>query len=125
PTGKRDSGPELQRMARLQTPGGGGSPAPGLVLGGKGGAPGPISPPEDIVFNGGGAGGVNLPKAPPRIGGGGGKSILSVENPLAKELIPEEKPGVGPGLGGNQGQGAGGGVGVGRELGIGTRLDGK
>ncbi len=125
PAGKKDAGPELQRMARLQAPGGGGSPAPGIVLGGKGGAPGPITPPEDIVFNGGGAGGVNLPKAPPSIGGGGGKSILSVENPLAKELIPEEKPGIGPGLGGNQGHGAGGGVGVGRDLGIGTRLDGK
>lgn len=127
PVGKRDSGmPRLDRAPRLdRNPGGGGSPAPGVVLGGKDGAPGPENPPEDVVFNGGGAGGMNLPKAAPRIGGGGGRSILSVENPLAKDAIPEEKPGLGPGLGGGQGAGAGGGAGYSRSRGIGTRLDGK
>jgi hypothetical protein len=125
--GRKDAGePKLTRMARADIPvGGGGSPAPGIVLGGRGGAPGPEAPPEDILFNGGGAGGTHLPKAAPRIGGGGGKSILSVDNPLAKEAIPEDKPGLGPGLGGGQGLGGGGGVGVGRGEGIGTRLDGK
>lgn len=125
PTGIRDAGePKLQRMARNDLPGGGGSPAPGPVLGGKGGAKGPEAPPEDILFNGGGAGGMNLPRVAPRIGGGGGASILSVENPLAKEAIPEDKPGLGAGLGGGQGLGADKGVGVGRGAGIGTRLDG-
>src|SRR5205085_7235022 len=87
PTGVKEAGtPKILRMAQaVEVPGGGGSVAPGPVLGGKGGAPGPEAPPEDILFNGGGAGGTNLPKAAPRIGGGGGRSILSVENPLAKE----------------------------------------
>src|SRR5205085_9884370 len=56
PTGIRDAGePKLQRTARNDLPGGGGSPAPGPVLGGKGGAKGLEAPPEDILFNGGGA----------------------------------------------------------------------
>jgi uncharacterized protein YegL len=126
PVGVRNAGvPKLDRMARIDpNPGGGGSPAPGPVLGGKGGARGPEAPPEDILYNGGGAGGKDLPKIAPRIGGGGGRSILSVENPLAKDSIPEEKPGLGPGLAGGQGAGAGGGVGYSRDRGIGTRLDG-
>src|SRR6185503_2384517 len=47
PVGVRNAGvPKLDRMARIDpNPGGGGSPAPGLVLGGKGGAPGPEKPP--------------------------------------------------------------------------------
>ena len=40
----------------------GGSEAPSVVLGGKGGANAPDSPPEDVVYNGGGAGGDKLPK---------------------------------------------------------------
>ncbi|MCX6380062.1 MAG: VWA domain-containing protein [Armatimonadetes bacterium] len=61
----------------------------------------------------------------PRLGGGGGRSILSVDNPLVKDAIPEEKPGVGLGLGGGQGSGAKEGIGTARGRGIGTRLDGK
>lgn len=99
---------------------GGGSPAPGVVLGGQGGAPGPPAPPEDILFSGGGAGGAQLPVAAPRLGGGGGLSVLTTENPLAKETVPEEKPGLGPGLNGGQGTGSGGGVGFVRDRGIGT-----
>lgn len=127
PTGIKDAGePKLSRVAKADlNPGGGGSPAPGIIPGGKGGAKGPEAPPEDILFNGGGAGGQNLPKAAPRIGGGGGNSILSVENPLAKDAVPEERPGLGPGGGGGQGAGVAGGVGYGRGRGIGTRLDGK
>ncbi len=127
PTGVKDAGePKLQRIAKVDlNPGGGGSPAPGLIPGGNGGAKGPETPPEDILFNGGGAGGQKLPKAAPRIGGGGGAAILSVENPLAKDAIPEERPGVGPGGGGGQGAGANNGVGYGRGPGIGTRMDGK
>lgn len=126
PTGKRDAGmPKLTRIARADIKvGGGGSPAPDPSLTGKGGAPGPEAPPEDILYAGGGAGGMNLPRAAPRMGGGGGKSILSVENPLAKDAVPDEKPGLGPGSGGAAGAGQGGGVGYARGQGIGTRLDG-
>jgi len=118
------------RIARTRkpdfVPGGGGSPAPGPVPGGNGGAKGPETPPDEIVYNGGGAGGIQLPKAAPRIGGGGGKSILSVDthNPLA-EAVPEERPGVGPGTGSGEGLGRAGGVGYGHGRGIGTQLDGK
>jgi len=126
PLGVKDAGEiKIQRIAKADPdPGGGGSPAPGIVLGGSKGAPGPEAPPEDIVFNGGGAGGTNLPKAAPRIGGGGGNSILSVENPLAKDAVPDEKPGLGPGRAGGQGIGAGGGVGTASDKGIGTGLTG-
>ena len=67
----------------------------------------------------------NLPKAPAKIGGGGGNAILSVENPLAKEAIPESKPGIGSGVGGGAGTGQGGGAGFQRGRGIGTRRDGQ
>ncbi|MFN3652639.1 MAG: VWA domain-containing protein [Armatimonadota bacterium] len=127
PSARRDTdAPRLIRVAKADpNPGGGGAPAPGPVPGGRGGARGPEAPPEDIIYNGGGAGGVNLPKAAPRIGGGGGRSILSVSNPLAKEVVPDERPGLGPGLGGGAGAGAGGGAGYGRGKGIGTSLDGQ
>lgn len=103
----------------------GGSPAPDPNLTGKGGAAGPEAPPEGTIFTGGGAGGNNLPKAPAKIGGGGGSAILSVENPLAKEAIPEDKPGLGPGTGGGAGTGAGGGAGFRTGKGIGTRREGR
>ncbi len=104
---------------------GGGTPSPSVIPDGKGGAPGPEAPPEEVLFTGGGKGGKQLPKEAPRIGGGGGASILSVENPLAKESRPEDKPGVGPGTGGNLGAGSGGGVGFARGKGIGTNPNGK
>src|SRR6185503_10932134 len=45
--------PRLMRVAKTDPfPGGGGSPAPGPIPGGKGGAPGPETPPEDILYNG-------------------------------------------------------------------------
>jgi Mg-chelatase subunit ChlD len=127
PSARRDTAaPRLTRVAKADPVlGGGGSPAPGPVLGGRGGAPGPEAPPEDILFNGGGRGGINLPREAPRIGGGGGQSVLSVENPLARDAVPEDRPGLGPGLRGGQGAGAGGGVGFGRGAGIGTRPDGR
>jgi hypothetical protein len=127
PSARKDAA--APKLARALTPdlvtGGGGSPAPAPIPGGQGGAPVPEAPPEDILFNGGGAGGVKLPKEAPRIGGGGGAPVLSVENPLARVVIPEDRPGLGPGLGGGQGAGAGGGVGFGRGAGIGTRVDGR
>ncbi len=127
PQGMKNAGaPKMTRVARLDPiPGGGGAPAPGIVLGGKGGAPTPENPIEDVTFFGGGAGGMKLPREAPRMGGGGGRSILSVENPLAKELIPEDKPGAGPGTGGGAGKSGGTGVGFVQGAGIGTRPDGR
>ncbi len=104
---------------------GGGTPSPSIVPGGKGGAPTPEAPPEEVLFNGGGKGGKDLPKVAPSTGGGGGNSILSVENPLAKQSVPEDKPGAGPGLGGNVGAGSGGGVGFAKGKGIGVNPNGK
>ena len=104
---------------------GGGTPSPSNIPDGKGGAPGPEAPPEEVLYTGGGKGGKDLPKIAPSTGGGGGNSILSVENPLAKESVPEEKPGAGPGVGGNLGAGAGGGVGFAKGKGIGTNPNGK
>lgn len=126
PSGKHDAGmPKFTRVARAEfKPGGGGSPAPDPSLTGKGGARGPEAPPEDILYAGGGAGGMKLPRMAPRMGGGGGKEFFSVENPLAKDAVPDERPGLGPGTGGAAGAGAGGGVGYSRGQGIGTRLDG-
>lgn len=126
-TTKGTPGPRLTRIVKNLPPdlSGGGSPAPGPVPGGKGGAPGPEAPPEDILYNGGGAGGLKLPRLAPRIGGGGGRSVMSVSNRLAREAIPEELPGAGPGTGGGAGAGAGGGLGYGRGKGIGTSLTGK
>ncbi len=103
---------------------GGGSLAPDKSMTGKNGAAGPENPVEDIVYAGGGAGGQNLPKAPAKAGGGGGASILSVENPLAKEVIPEDKPGLNSGTGGNAGTGSGGGIGFRIGKGNGTRANG-
>lgn len=104
---------------------GGGSPAPDANLSGKGGAPGPEAPPEDTLYAGDGAGGKNLPKAPARVGGGGGASILTTNNPLAKEAIPEDRPGIGPGAGGGAGTGKGGGAGFRAGKGIGTHSTGR
>lgn len=104
---------------------GGGTPSPSIIPDGKGGAPGPEAPPEEVLFTGGGKGGKDLPKVAPSTGGGGGNSILSVENPLAKLSVPEEKPGAGSGTGGNLGAGSGGGVGFARGKGIGTNPNGK
>lgn len=103
---------------------GGGSLAPDKTMTGENGAAGPENPVEDVVYTGGGAGGENLPKAPAKVGGGGGNSILSVENPLAKEAIPEDKPGLNSGTGGGAGTGGGGGIGsrIGRSNG--TRQNG-
>jgi hypothetical protein len=118
-------GPRLSRTAQA-TPSlaGGGAPTPGPDPG-RNGLKSPEAPPEDVLFNGGGAGGDKLPKAAPRIGGGGGRSLLAATNPLAKDAIPEDRPGLGPGIGGGTGVGAGGGVGASRGQGIGTSPDGK
>ncbi len=77
------------------------------------------------MFSGGGAGGTKLPSVAPRLGGGGGRSVLSANNPLAKDAIPEDRPGLGPGRGGGLGAGAGGGAGYARGTGIGTDPNGK
>lgn len=132
PLGKQDApisttAPRLNaRTKALDLPKeeGGGSLAPDKTLTGKNGASGPETPPDDLINTGGGAGGLNLPKAPAKVGGGGGNSILSVDNPLAKEAVPEDKPGLGPGLGGGAGTGSGGGAGFRAGRGIGTHRTG-
>jgi len=105
---------------------GGGSPSPGPIPGGHDGLKALENPKEDLLYTGGGPGGRKLATAAPRIGGGGGPSILSVkgENPLG-DGIPEDKPGIGPGHGGGQGTGVGGGNGSGAGKGIGTNPNGK
>jgi hypothetical protein len=119
--------PSLPHLAVTQKEShlGGGSPAPSTIPDGKGGASGPEAPPEEVLYNGGGKGGKQLPKEAPAIGGGGGASILSINNPLAKEVIAEDKPGAGPGTGGDVGAGTGGGVGFSRGKGIGTNPNGR
>ncbi len=118
--------PPLLRTAAVtpQSPGGG-SPSPSAIPDGQRGASGPKRQPEDVVFTGGGAGGIQLPPAPPQIGGGGGNALPSVNTPQAKEAIPEQRPGAGPGTGGGQGAGAGGGAGFEAGKGIGAQPDGK
>ena len=125
PTAPRAPSQPRARIALNNAHAGGGTPSPSVIPDGRGGAAGPETPPEEVLFTGGGLGGKNLPKAAPRTGGGGGASILSVENPLAKQSIPEDKPGAGPGTGGNLGAGSGGGVGFARGKGIGTNPNGK
>ncbi len=104
---------------------GGGSPSPAPVPGGRDGLRGPDRSQPDLMFLGGGAGGKNLPREAPRIGGGGGRTLLSVTNPLARDLVSDEKAGLGPGVGGGAGLGAAGGVGSGRGAGVGTNPAGR
>ena len=127
PTALRTAAPSLPHLAAAHRESnvGGGAPSPSVVPDGRGGASGPEAPPEDVLYNGGGKGGRLLPKEAPAIGGGGGASILSVNNPLAKDVIAEDKPGAGPGSGGNVGTGTGGGVGFARGKGIGTSPSGR
>jgi hypothetical protein len=114
PTARKDA---ALRIVRNNTPrmpvGGGGSPAPSTLPGGHGGAPGPEAPPEDVVYNHGGAGGEKLPHIAPSIGGGK-SSILAVEDNVLKNTLPEDKPGIG--------DGTGGGIGVGNGRGNGTKI---
>ncbi|HLK55985.1 MAG TPA: VWA domain-containing protein [Chthonomonadaceae bacterium] len=105
--------------------GGGGSPSPSPIPNGTGGAAGPEAPPEPTLYNGGGKGGKDPNPPVLRAGGGGGASILSVENPLAKEALPEARPGAGPGRGGNEGAGSGGGVGYTSGEGVGVSPTGS
>lgn len=125
PTAAKTAPQQPVRIALNHAHSGGGTPSPSVIPDGKGGAPGPEAPPEEVLFTGGGKGGKDLAKVAPSTGGGGGNSILSVENPLARQSVPEEKPGAGPGIGGNLGAGSGGGVGFARGRGIGTNPNGK
>ena len=115
----RETAPEKPELT------GGGSPAPSRILAGKGGAPGPITPPEDIIFSGGGAGGENLPIAAPDVGGGGAQDALTEKNPQPRASGLEARTGLGPGQGGGQGADDGKGVGFAPGNGIGTRPDGE
>ncbi len=119
--------PLRMRIARNNHPlvEGGGAPSPAPSPGGHDGLAAPESPKEDVLYTGGGRGGENLPIVAPRIGGGGGRSILSVngDNPLG-DGIPDDKPGIGPGTRGGLGTGSKGGIGSGTGKGIGAQADG-
>ncbi len=108
------------RKAALAQPGGG-SAAPGVVLGGRGGAPGPLAPPDDLLFSGGGRGGANLPREAAKLGGGGGSVLPGVPTNDAAETVHDLKSGTGPGTGGGAGTAAGGGTGFVNGAGIGAR----
>ncbi len=99
--------PKITRSASART---------GLSGGASGGghfaAHGPQTP-TDQPQDSGLVGGMHFPKMAARIGG---QSIMSVNNPLAEDAVPEEKPGFS--------QGAGGGPGLGQGRGRGG-LDGK
>lgn len=122
--GGRDAGPRFSREGP-QRVAGGGSPSQGPVPGSRDGLQGPEQPDDGLLFQGGGAGGDRLPRGKARIGGGGGRSALSVDNPLARERVAEDRPGLGPGSGGGAGAGAGGGNGYSRGKGIGTDPNGR
>lgn len=122
---RKTSAPKILRTAKVDRAlAGGGTFAPSAALGGHDGARGPEAPSDDLLFNGGGAGGEKLPKIAPRIGGGGGNPILSVHNPLAALAVPDEHPGLGAGRGGGEGKGASGGAGFGRGYGVGVNANG-
>lgn len=72
--------------------------------------------PETVFINGG-AGGSHLPKARPRLGGGGSDSLLTAPAARSEE---RDAVGSGPGHGGGAGMGSGGGLGLGRGRGIGV-----
>ncbi|MEP6754998.1 MAG: hypothetical protein ABJA67_05825, partial [Chthonomonadales bacterium] len=121
---RTNGSPSRIKIARAEPEGGAAAvPAPSSGPGNPTSAP--EAPKDDIQYAGGGAGGRKLPRALASLGGGGGRSMLSVENPLAKSYEPQDKPGLGPGSGGGAGIGAGGGVGASRGKGIGTNAAGK
>ena len=117
-------GPKLDRTARaLPTSLGGGSPAQAPTPGGHDGFRSSEKPLDEPSFSGGGPGGIHLENA--RIGGGGGKTFLSVRKNVASLAVPEDRAGLGPGTGGGAGLGTGGGKGFSRGAGTGTNLSGK
>ena len=122
---KTNGAPNRIKIARNLQPEGGASATPELPNGTGTRSLLPETNSDDIRYAGGGAGGRKLPKALASLGGGGGRSELSVENPLAKSLEPQDKPGLGPGTGGGAGLGSGGGAGQNRGKGIGTNPSGK
>ncbi|MDH7570041.1 MAG: hypothetical protein QHJ73_10695, partial [Armatimonadota bacterium] len=113
PIGRREAGaPEDAGLVARRV--GGGSPAMGR---GEDPAGGPRSDREpETVFAHGGAGGTHLPKATPRLGGGGGEYVIATGPNDRRDVdtVPAVSvPSRGPGLGGGLGAGVGGGAGVG------------
>ncbi|HOJ19908.1 MAG TPA: hypothetical protein PLY56_00065, partial [Armatimonadota bacterium] len=109
PIGRRDAAgePEPGLVSRQV---GGGAPTPGSGDD-PGGGSRAARAPETVTFRFG-AGGMRLPKATPRIGGGGGTASVLATGPSTREAdeVPvSPRPGVGPGQGGGAGAGIGGG----------------
>ncbi|HOM81785.1 MAG TPA: PA14 domain-containing protein [Armatimonadota bacterium] len=120
PIGRRDAAgePEPGLVSRQV---GGGAPTPGSGDD-PGGGSRAARAPETVTFRFG-AGGMRLPKATPRIGGGGGTASVLATGPSTREAdeVPvSPRPGVGPGQGGGAGAGIGGGLGYSRGRGIGV-----
>jgi len=80
----------------------------GISGGGHSAAHGPQTPTEQ-PSDSGLPGGMHFPRMAARVGG---QSIMSVNNPLAEDAVPEEKPGFSTGAGGHPGtsQGSRGGL---------------
>lgn len=119
----RDVRPSLKDPRPSGSLAGGGRPSP-APLPGRDGLAGPRDPDPDLVYTGGGSGGMKLPQGRARLGGGGGQTVMARNNPLADLLAPDEKPGLSAGSGGGGGGGAGGGLGASRDRGVGTALSG-
>jgi hypothetical protein len=102
PIGKKDAG--LPFNPKLASMGGGRS---GLNPDDNRPGGGPVDPQRrtpETVFLGGGGGGENLPKALPRIGGGGGAPEIVASNSAgARDPIRTGTQGQGPGEGGGVG----------------------
>ena len=116
-TAARSDTPRITRSASARSGLSGGASG-----GGHGAARGPQTPVETPTPDAGLSGGMHFPQMASRIGG---QSIMSVNNPLAEDAVPEEKPGFSSGTGGHPGIGAGGGRGGLNGLRVASRLSGR
>jgi outer membrane biosynthesis protein TonB len=116
-TAARADAPRLTRAASARM-----GLAGGASGGGHGAARGPQTPTELPTQDIGLSGGMHFPRMASRLGG---QSILSVNNPLAEDAVPEEKPGFSSGVGWHPGIGAGGGRGGLNGLRVASRLGGN
>lgn len=119
PIGKKEA--NLPFNPNLTTMGGGRSSGLSEELASGGGPVDRHRRKSETVFLGGGGGGRNLPKALPRIGGGGGApTIVASNSPRATDSVRSGDGGWGPGTGGGVGYGTGKGIGFSRGPGIGV-----
>jgi hypothetical protein len=79
---------------------GGGTPTAGRNAHVYTGMASPEAPTASGAYGDASAGGERLVIKAPHVAGGGGSPIMSAKNPLAKEAMPEDRPGLGPDVGG-------------------------